>query len=210
VARHTLSKLLSGSGRTRRQGSGPRCTSKGQRLKTAITGKSIGSNHMTEIPARETLRIYGASDYAVTTDGGDFTVHGVFGVDPEGGCICWTFGASRHLRWIGLNRSVTWYCSGSPSNGPKNRARSNQASVRSLIAAARAPAYCVRESFRPRRRQGDQGTIGTGIHRATRAVRQNQCSLVSGLSFRTSQLSAGKHDDQVDARACSDSCSIRS
>lgn len=38
----------------------------------------------TEIPARETLRIYGASDYAVTTDGGDYTVHGVLGVDPEG------------------------------------------------------------------------------------------------------------------------------
>lgn len=35
-------------------------------------------------PARETLRIYGASDFAVTADGGDFTVHGVAGVDPDG------------------------------------------------------------------------------------------------------------------------------
>ena len=35
-------------------------------------------------PARETLRIYGASDYAVTADGGDFTVHIVVGLDPEG------------------------------------------------------------------------------------------------------------------------------
>ena len=34
-------------------------------------------------PARETLCIYGASDYAVTEGGGDFTVHGVFGVDPK-------------------------------------------------------------------------------------------------------------------------------
>jgi predicted phage terminase large subunit-like protein len=32
-------------------------------------------------PAKELLRIYGASDYAVTADGGDFTVHGIFGVD---------------------------------------------------------------------------------------------------------------------------------
>lgn len=38
----------------------------------------------TKAPARETMRIYGASDYAVTADGGDYTVHGVFGVDPEG------------------------------------------------------------------------------------------------------------------------------
>jgi predicted phage terminase large subunit-like protein len=34
-------------------------------------------------PARETLTTYGASDYAVTADGGDYTVHGVVGIDPE-------------------------------------------------------------------------------------------------------------------------------
>jgi predicted phage terminase large subunit-like protein len=34
-------------------------------------------------PPRETLRVYGASDYAVTDDGGDYTVHAVVGVDPE-------------------------------------------------------------------------------------------------------------------------------
>ena len=34
-------------------------------------------------PARETLRTYGASDYAVTAKGGDFTVHGLIGVDPN-------------------------------------------------------------------------------------------------------------------------------
>jgi predicted phage terminase large subunit-like protein len=36
------------------------------------------------LPARETLRVYGASDYAVTTDGGDYTVHIVVGLDPDG------------------------------------------------------------------------------------------------------------------------------
>jgi predicted phage terminase large subunit-like protein len=35
-------------------------------------------------PERATLSIYGASDYAVTADGGDFTVHGVVGIDAEG------------------------------------------------------------------------------------------------------------------------------
>jgi hypothetical protein len=35
------------------------------------------------MPARETLKIYGASDYAVTANGGDYTVHIVVGVDPE-------------------------------------------------------------------------------------------------------------------------------
>jgi predicted phage terminase large subunit-like protein len=34
-------------------------------------------------PDIRTLRTYGASDYAVTSEGGDYTVHGVFGVDPN-------------------------------------------------------------------------------------------------------------------------------
>jgi predicted phage terminase large subunit-like protein len=35
-------------------------------------------------PATETLAVYGASDYAVTGDGGDYTVHVVVGIDPDG------------------------------------------------------------------------------------------------------------------------------
>ncbi len=34
-------------------------------------------------PPRSHLEVYGASDYAVTADGGDYTVHGIFGVDPS-------------------------------------------------------------------------------------------------------------------------------
>jgi predicted phage terminase large subunit-like protein len=36
-----------------------------------------------KLPARETLCVYGASDYAVTADGGDYTVHLVVGLDPD-------------------------------------------------------------------------------------------------------------------------------
>lgn len=36
------------------------------------------------LPAREALRIYGASDYAVTANGGDYTVHIVAGIDSKG------------------------------------------------------------------------------------------------------------------------------
>jgi predicted phage terminase large subunit-like protein len=34
-------------------------------------------------PSKETLRTYAASDYAVTSKGGDYTVHLVIGVDPD-------------------------------------------------------------------------------------------------------------------------------
>lgn len=35
-------------------------------------------------PPTEQMRIYGASDYAVTANGGDFTVHVIVGIDPDG------------------------------------------------------------------------------------------------------------------------------
>lgn len=35
------------------------------------------------MPPRDSLRIYGASDYAVTSSGGDYTVHGVIGLDSD-------------------------------------------------------------------------------------------------------------------------------
>jgi predicted phage terminase large subunit-like protein len=36
------------------------------------------------LPDRAELRLYGASDYAVTADGGDYTVHIVVALDPQG------------------------------------------------------------------------------------------------------------------------------
>ena len=35
-------------------------------------------------PPERRCRIYGGSDYAVTADGGDYTVHVVVGLDPDG------------------------------------------------------------------------------------------------------------------------------
>ena len=35
-------------------------------------------------PPMEVLHVYGGSDYAVTADGGDYTVHAVVGLDPQG------------------------------------------------------------------------------------------------------------------------------
>jgi hypothetical protein len=46
--------------------------------------KAAWLNPCDKIPARETMRIYGGSDYAVTADGGDYTVHLVVGIDHEG------------------------------------------------------------------------------------------------------------------------------
>lgn len=55
-----------------------------------------------QAPARDTLRTYGASDYAVTADGGDFTVHGVIGVDPNDDIylLDWWRGQTSSDEWV--------------------------------------------------------------------------------------------------------------
>lgn len=52
-------------------------------------------------PARETMHVYGASDYAVTADGGDYTVHVVVGIDSEGNL--WLLDL-----WRGQSASDVW------------------------------------------------------------------------------------------------------
>ncbi len=48
------------------------------------------------------LRIYGASDYAVTAGDGDYTEHGVFGMDPDGDLylLDWWSGQTASDVWI--------------------------------------------------------------------------------------------------------------
>lgn len=55
----------------------------------------------TDPPPLATMRVYGASDYAVTADGGDYTVHGVVGLDPED--RPWLLDL-----WRGQTDSATW------------------------------------------------------------------------------------------------------
>ena len=53
------------------------------------------------MPRREDLQIYGGSDYAVTADGGDWTVHVVVGMDPDN--RLWLLDL-----WRGQTASDTW------------------------------------------------------------------------------------------------------
>jgi predicted phage terminase large subunit-like protein len=45
--------------------------------------RPYGEGTRLSLPHRDTLHIYGASDYATTDEGGNYTVHIVAGVDPE-------------------------------------------------------------------------------------------------------------------------------
>ena len=53
-------------------------------------------------PPKANLRIFGCSDYAVTPDGGDFTEHGVFGIDDQDSLFVldWWYGQTSSDVWV--------------------------------------------------------------------------------------------------------------
>lgn len=151
-------------------------------------------------PDVRTLRIYGASDYAVTADGGDFTVHAVVGLDPEGRMYLldvWRKQASSD-QWIES------FCDLVREWKPMEWAE-EQGQIRAGVGPfldrrmRERSAYVYRRQFPTR---GDKAVRAQSI-RARMAL--------DGLyvprqapwfaDFRSELLSfpAGKHDDQVDA-----------
>jgi hypothetical protein len=54
-----------------------------------------------DLPPLESLRVYGASDYAVTNNGGDYTVHIVVGIDADARLYVLDL-------WRGQRDSATW------------------------------------------------------------------------------------------------------
>jgi len=152
-------------------------------------------------PARATMRVYGGSDYAVTADGGDFTVHAVVGLDPEG--RPWLLDL-----WRRQTASDVWvekFCDMVIEWKPIGWAE-EQGQIRSGIGPyldrrqRERKAYVAREVFPTR-----------GGDKAIRASSMRGMMAQQGLyvpvdapwyaEFRSELLSfpAGKHDDQVDA-----------
>lgn len=151
-------------------------------------------------PKRETLRVYGGSDYAVTSDGGDYTVHAVVGLDPDGRMYLldvWRQQAASD-RWVEA------FCDLVREWKPLGWAEEN-VQITSGIGPfldrrqRERKAYCARQQFPTR---GDK---------AQRAQSMRGRMALEGLyvpvnapwypEFRAELLSfpAGKHDDQVDA-----------
>jgi predicted phage terminase large subunit-like protein len=151
-------------------------------------------------PDRKTLRVYGGSDYAVTADGGDYTVHAVVGLDPDGKMYLLDI-------WRKQTASDEWveaFCDLVLKWKPLGWAE-EQGQIRSGIGPflerrqRERHAYCFREQFPTR---GDKGVRAQSI-RGRMAL--------DGLyvpeyakwypAFRSELLAfdAGKYDDQVDA-----------
>lgn len=154
----------------------------------------------TRAPAKETMRIYGGSDYAVTADGGDFTVHAVVGLDPEGRMYLLDL-------WRKQAASDEWvesFCDLVREYEPMSWAEET-GQIKSGVGPflerrmRERQAYVVREQFPTR---GDKAIRAQSI-RARMALDGLYVPVNAPwyADFRSELLSfpAGKHDDQVDA-----------
>lgn len=151
-------------------------------------------------PDRSTLTIYGASDYAVTGDGGDYTVHVIVGVDPDG--KMWLLDL-----WRGQTSSDKWveaFCDLVVQWKPLGWAEETgqiRAGVGPFLdrRARERKAFVARETFPTRgdkavRAQSIRGRMAMdGLHVPYRAAWFE--------AFRSELLTfpTGRHDDQVDA-----------
>ena len=153
-----------------------------------------------KLPAKETMRVYGGSDYAVTADGGDYTVHAVVGLDPD--CRMYLLDVWRRQAstdaWI--EAFATSCSSGNQLHGPRRRRRSPQELVLTSIADSGSGKLSFIASNFPSvetkavRAQSIRGRMALqGLYVPTNASWYPE--------FRSELLGfpAGKHDDQVDA-----------
>lgn len=151
-------------------------------------------------PPRETLRVYGGSDYAVTADGGDYTVHAVVGLDPEGRMYLldlWRAQASSD-RWIEAfcDMAIQWKPLGWAEEQGQIRAGVGPWLDRRQ---RERRAYVAREAFPTR---GDKAVRAQSIRGRMALEGLYVPAQAPWLAdFRAELLSfpAGKHDDQVDA-----------
>lgn len=146
------------------------------------------------------LRIYGASDYAVTDAGGDYTVHVVIGVDPEDNIFVldlWRGQTASDVwvqAWLDLVRQwkpVTWAEEQGQivrSIGPFLEKRMHEERI-----------YCRREQFasaadKPTRSRSIQARASMGkVYLPSKAV------WLPDFLAELTTFPAGKNDDQVDA-----------
>lgn len=151
-------------------------------------------------PARETLKVYGASDYAVTEGGGDYTVHVVVGIDHEFRMYLldlWRAQTSSD-KWIEsfCDLVLAWKPLGWAEESGQIRAGVGPFLERRM---RERQAYVARKQFPTR---GDKTVRAQSIRGR---VAMEGLYVPSGAPWRNDLIAelltfpAGRHDDQVDA-----------
>lgn len=154
---------------------------------------------LASLPPHSTCRSYGGSDYAVTADGGDFTVHGVVSVDPEG---------KMFLRdvWRKQASSDVWvekFCDMVLEHKPLAWAE-EQGQIRAGVGPyidrrqRERQAWCVREQFPTRGDKAVRAQSMRGRMALDGLYVPIDAPWYADLVAELMSFPAGKHDDQVD------------
>lgn len=153
-----------------------------------------------KLPDARTLRIYGGSDYAVTADGGDYTVHVVVGVDPEERIYLLDLWRKQSASDLWVDQFCEMVLHHKPIGWAEETGQINSG-VGPFLAKEqrRRQAWCAREQFPTR---GDKAIRAQSIRgRAAAAGIYYPADAPWWPDLRSELLAfpAGKHDDQVDA-----------
>lgn len=155
---------------------------------------------VSKFPDRETMRVYGGSDYAVTADGGDYTVHVVVGIDPQGRMYLldlWRKQASSS-EWVEA------FCDLVLKWKPIGWAE-EQGQIRASIGpfldkrSRERRAYVVREQFPTRGDKAVRAQSIRGRMDLDGLFVDQFAPYYANLRSELLSFPAGKHDDQVDA-----------
>lgn len=153
-----------------------------------------------KFPDRATMRVYGGSDYAVTADGGDYTVHVVVGIDPEGRMYLLDL-------WRKQASSAEWiesFCDLVLKWKPIGWAE-EQGQIRAGVGpfldkrARERRAYVVREQFPTRGDKAVRAQSIRGRMDMDGLFVDQRAPYYASLRSELLSFPAGKHDDQVDA-----------
>nr|WP_225874011.1 phage terminase large subunit [Terrihabitans soli] len=150
-------------------------------------------------PPLETLHIYGASDYAVTAQGGDYTVHGVGGMDANGDLFLLDLWRRQSAadRWVEAfcDLVLKWKPLGWAEEKGQIRAGVGPFLERRMQERG---AFVAREAFAAR---GDKAVRAQSIRgrAALRPIRlPRKAPWVADFLAELMSFPAGVHDDQVD------------
>ena len=150
-----------------------------------------------ELPTN--LKYYGASDYAVTASGGDYTVHGVVGVDKNDDIyiVDWWREQTASDVWIDVFLSlVKQYKPGIWGEENGQILKSLDPFIKKRMQETKT--YCFREQFpsaadKPTRAQGIRARVAMG-----KVYLPSNAPWLTDLINEMMVFPSGKNDDQVD------------
>jgi predicted phage terminase large subunit-like protein len=150
-------------------------------------------------PPLETLHVYGASDYAVTAQGGDYTVHGVGGMDANGDLFLLDLWRRQTAadQWVEAfcDLVLKWKPLGWAEEKGQIRAGVGPFLERRMLERG---AFVARESFATR---GDKAVRAQSIRgrAALRPIRlPRKAPWLADFLSELMSFPAGVHDDQAD------------